>query len=383
MTQAMSLEEAFSDLQDPRRDQGRLHKLIDIISIAICGVISGCENWVEIVDFAEDSEAWFKQFLELPHGIPSHDTFGRVFQLLNPHQVQASYQKWIAGLHRRGVGEVVAVDGKTMRGSHDASSGKSAVHMLHAWSSEAGLVLGARAIDAKTNEIPQIPEILSLLHLEGCIVTLDAMGCQKAIVESIVKEHKADYVIALKGNQGQLYRYVQDHFGYADDHHPRLLGGRYDRHEQIGKPRGVVERRLCEVVEMPSGFADLEAQGWTGLRSMVRIQYAEKQGDDWVTKQIRYYITSLKANAEQLQRCVREHWHIENQCHRVLDVTFRQDDNRSRVGHSPENLAMLQHIALALLKQHPKRLSIRRKQMQAARNQTLRWEIFSGTTPST
>jgi predicted transposase YbfD/YdcC len=342
----MSLEAAFASLEDPCREQGRLHKLIDIIGIAFYGVISGCETWVDIADFAQDSEAWLKQFLELPNGIPSHDTFARVFQLLDPKCLQACYQTWIASLHEAVTEDRIAVDGKTMCSSHDGYHGKSAVHMLHAWLVEAGLVLAAHPIDAKTNEIPEIREILKLLHLQGCIVTLDAMGCQNAIVQALLHDHQADYVIALKGNQGQLHRYVQDHFGYADQHHPCLLGGTYARHEQIGKPRGVVERRVCEVIEMPLGFANLRDQGWIGLRSMVRIQYAHKHQDAWITTQTRYYITSLGADAQQLHRCVRQHWHVENKCHRVLDVTFRQDDSRIRIGHSPENFAMLQHIAL-------------------------------------
>lgn len=372
----LSITDAFADLEDPRREHGRLHKLLDVVTIAICGVISGCETWVDIVDFANDKQDWFKTFLDLPHGIPSHDTFGRVFQLLDAQQVQAHYQTWIRSLHEVQGSDVVAIDGKTMRGSHDRYQGQSALHLLHAWSVEAGLVLATRPVGAKTNEIPEIPEILKLLHLEGCIVTLDAMGCQKTIVEAIVNEHQADYVIAVKGNQGQLATFIHEHFAFADAHHLRLLGGVYDRHEQIEKSRGVVERRICEVFEMPSGFVTLRQAGWSGLRSMVRIQYARKEGDDWMTTQTRYYITSLGADAQQLQRTVRQHWHVENKCHRVLDVTFRQDDSRIRTGYSPENFAMLQHVSLALLKKHPKPISIRRKRLQAARNDDLRWEIL-------
>ena len=206
---ASSIERSFSDIEDPRREHGRLHKLIDIITIALCAVISGGETWVDCVDFGEDKEDWLRGFLELPHGIPSHDTFARVFQLLDSHQLQACYQEWIGRVKAQVEEDIVSVDGKTLRRSHDKYAGKSAVHMLHAWSVEAGLVLAQQVVDEKSNEIPAIPEILKLLYLNGCIVTLDAMGCQTEIVQAIVEEHEADYVIALKQNQGSLYTYCR------------------------------------------------------------------------------------------------------------------------------------------------------------------------------
>jgi predicted transposase YbfD/YdcC len=375
------IEAAFASLEDPRREQGRLHKLIDIITIAICAVISGAETWVDIVDFGEDKAEWVSGFLDLPNGIPSHDTFGRVFQLLDPQQVQACYQTWIRSVKTRVEADVVAVDGKTMRRSHDKYQGKSAVHMLHAWSVEAGLVLGQRVVGEKTNEIPEIPELLNLLYLKGCIVTLDAMGCQTEIVQTIVEHHEADYVIALKENQGSLYSYAEAMFAYADAHHPRLIGA-HSRTEQIEKPRGQVERRICLVLHDTEVLGDFrEQQGWAGLKTIARVQYAQREGDQWRTTLTRYFISSLPNDAHQLLRTIRSHWHIENKLHRVLDVTFRQDDARIRVGHSPENFAVLQHIALALLKQHPKRISLRRKRLQSARNDDLRWQILNSFNP--
>lgn len=375
------IKTAFADLEDPRREQGQLHKLIDIITIAICAVISGAETWVDIVDFGEDKREWLASFLELPHGIPSHDTFARVFQLLDPHQLQACYQQWIASVKTTMDGDTVAVDGKTMRRRHQRDQGKSAVHMLHAWSVEAGLVLGQRVVDGKTNEIPEIPELLNLLYLKGCIVTLDAMGCQTAIVQTLVEHHEADYVIALKQNQGSLYTYAQTMFAYADTHHPRLIG-KHSRSEQIGKPRGQVERRICEVLHDTEVLRDFrEQQGWIGLKTIARVQYAQLQGNEWVTTLTRYFISSLPNDASQLLRTVRVHWHVENKLHRVLDVTFRQDDTRIRVGHSPESFAVLQHIALALLKKHPKNVSLRRKRLQSARNDAFRWQILNSFNP--
>ena len=373
---ASSIERSFSDIEDPRREHGRLHKLIDIITIALCAVISGGETWVDCVDFGEDKEDWLRGFLELPHGIPSHDTFARVFQLLDSHQLQACYQEWIGPVKAQVEEDIVSVDGKTLRRSHDKYAGKSAVHMLHAWSVEAGLVLAQQVVDEKSNEIPAIPEILKLLYLNGCIVTLDAMGCQTEIVQAIVEEHEADYVIALKQNQGSLYTYAESMFRYGDEHHPRLIG-EHSRAEQIEKPRGQVERRICEVIHDTPVLRDFrERQGWSGLTTIARIQYAQLQNDQWHTTLTRFFISSLPNDAHQLLRVVRSHWHIENKLHRVLDVTFRQDDSRRRVGYSPQNFAVLQHIALALLKQHPKNVSLRRKRLQSARNDHLRWQIL-------
>lgn len=376
---ASGLEAAFADLQDPRREQGRLHKLMDIIVVAVCAVVSGGETWVDIVDFAEDKEAWLREFLELPNGIPSHDTFARVFQLLDPEELQLGYQKWIRSIKPvLADRDIVPIDGKTMRRSHDRAQNKSAVHLLHAWSVEAGLVLGQRVVASKSNEIPEIPELLKLLSLKGCIVSVDAMGCQRRIANAIVEQHEADYVLALKENQGELHQTVKELFDFADAHHPRLLGGRYSRAEATGKPRGRVERRTCEVlrdVEVLTPFR--EQKGWTGLQSIVRLEYAQLDDGKWQKKMTRYFISSLQSDAQEFLRVIRAHWHIENKLHRVLDVTFRQDDSRIRVGHSPENFAVLQHIALALLKKHPKRISLRRKRLQAARNDDLRWQIIT------
>lgn len=371
--------EAFAGLEDPRREHGQLHKLLDIIIIAICAVISGSETWVDIVDFAEDKEEWLREFLELPNGIPSHDTFARVFQLLDPQQAQLCYQDWIRSIKPvLADGDIVAIDGKTMRRSHDRSQGKSALHLLHAWSVEAGLVLGKRAVDEKSNEIPEIPELLKLLHLKGCIVTLDAMGCQKDIAEAIFSEREADYVIALKENQSSLYNTAQSLFAYADSHHARLIGG-YSHTEEISKPRGQVERRICELMTDVAVLNDMsEKEGWAGLQTIARVQHAQLSDGQWQNTQTRYFISSLQQqNANQFLRTIRSHWHIENKPHRVLDVTFRQDDSRIRVGHSPENFALLQHIALALLKKHPQKISLRRKRLQSARNDKLRWQIFN------
>lgn len=222
--ESSSLESAFSRLEDPRRDQGQLHKLIDIVVVAVCAVISGAETWVDIEDFGEDKENWLRSFLDLPNGIPSHDTFVRVFQLLDPEQLQICFQSWINEIQNRLEGEIVAIDGKTLRHSYDHSREKSAVHLLQAWAVQSGLVLAQREVGEKTNEIPEIPRILEVLYLKGCIVTLDAMGCQTDIVETLVDSHDADYVIALKANQGRFYEAVRDMFDYADTHHPRLMG---------------------------------------------------------------------------------------------------------------------------------------------------------------
>lgn len=375
------VEEIFGKLKDPRREQGRLYQLSDIIVIAVCAMISGAETWVDIADFGVDKEEWLREFLELPNGTPSHDTIARVFQMLDPTALQICFQEWMVHLQSNRGEDVVAIDGKTMRGSHDGYHHQKAIHLLHAWSSELGMVLGMRKVAEKTNEIPEIPQLLAMLHLKDTIVTLDAMGCQKEIVHTIVKEKEADYVIALKGNQGSLYTHAQAMFTFWDQHHPRLIGDS-TQVQLIEKPRGKVERRICSVLHDTDVLRDFrESQGWTGLQTLARIEFAQLQEDQWVTTQTRFFISSLGKDAQQILRAVRLHWEVENKLHRVLDVTFRQDDSRIRIGNSPENLACLQHISLNLLKNHPKKVSIRRKRLQSARNDALRWQILTSFNP--
>lgn len=343
-TLAPSITSFFSVLEDPRPDHTRRHKLIDIMTIAICGVICGADSWVELEQFGKSKEEWLKGFLELPNGIPSHDTFGRVFALLDAQQFRDCFLAWVQAVSAVTRGQVIAIDGKTLRRSHDKSLGKSAIHMVSAWASENRLVLGQTKVAEKSNEITAIPELLALLDISGCIVTIDAMGCQKEIARLII-EDSGDYVLALKENQGQLYREVKELF--EDE---GLVASEGDFHETVNKGHGRLEHRRCWSIADQEYISYLNLKGeWRGLRSVAKVTGERRIGEK-VSIESRYYISSLPGGAEQLLRAVREHWGIENSLHWVLDIAFREDESRVRKGHGPENLATMRHMALNLLR---------------------------------
>jgi len=343
-TLAPSIPSFFSVLEDPRSDHTRRHKLIDIMTIAICGVICGADNWVELEQFGKAKEEWLKGFLELPNGIPSHDTFGRVFALLDAQQFRDCFLAWVQAVSAVTRGQVIAIDGKTLRRSHDRLLGKSAIHMVSAWASENRLVLGQTKVAEKSNEITAIPELLALLDISGCIVTIDAMGCQKEIARLII-EDSGDYVLALKENQGQLYREVKELF--EDE---GLVATEGDFHETVNKGHGRLEHRRCWSIAGQEYISYLNPKGeWRGLRSVVKVTGERRIGEK-VSIESRYYISSLPGGAKQLLWAVREHWGIENSLHWVLDIAFREDESRVRKGHGPENLATMRHMALNLLR---------------------------------
>ena len=347
-TLAPSITSFFSVLEDPRPDHTRRHKPIDIMTIAICGVICGADSWVELEQFGKSKEEWLKGFLELPNGIPSHDTFGRVFALLDAQQFRDCFLAWVQAVSAVTRGQVIAIDGKTLRRSHDKSLGKSAIHMVSAWASENRLVLGQTKVAEKSNEITAIPELLALLDISGCIVTIDAMGCQKEIARLII-EDSGDYVLALKENQGQLYREVKELF---EDEGLVASEGDFegDFHETGNKGHGRLEHRRCWSIADQEYISYLNLKGeWRGLRSVAKVTGERRIGEK-VSIESRYYISSLPGGAEQLLRAVREHWGIENSLHWVLDIAFREDESRVRKGHGPENLATMRHMALNLLR---------------------------------
>jgi predicted transposase YbfD/YdcC len=359
-TPGATVTEHFSDLEDPREDNRR-HLLMDILVIAICAAICGADSWTEVELFGEAKYQWLKGFLKLPHGIPSHDTFGRVFALLDPEQFQRCFREWIAAVEEKTEGEVVALDGKQLRRSHDRAKGKKAIYMVSAWATENGLVLGQRKVDEKSNEITAIPALLDTLELSGCIVTTDAMGCQRAIAEKVI-ENEADYVLVVKENQGQLFRTIQGLFNDAQELHWVDC----DHHKTVNKGHGRVEIRECWATSDPDYlhyiglFAD-----WKGLQSIAMIR-AERRIGEHKSVERRYFISSLKSNAQQLLRAARTHWHIENQLHWVLDLAFREDESRVRKGNGPQNFAVLRHLALNLLRQESTaKRSIRAKRLKA------------------
>jgi predicted transposase YbfD/YdcC len=342
-----SIEKHFGSLKDPRIDRTRRHKLLDILVIAICAVICGADGWTEVADFGRAKEAWFRTFLDLPNGIPSHDTFGRVFAQLDPCAFKSCFLTWIGALAELLPNQVIPVDGKTLRRSHDRRSGKAAIHMVSAWAAANQLVLGQVKVDDKSNEITAIPELLQALALEGCTVTIDAMGCQKEIAATIV-EKGADYLLALKENQGTLYDDVVLLFddlaqsGYQD--YP------YDRAETTDKGHGRVDVRQCWTIAGDVIRGLPSAAGWTNLRCVVKVR-AERHPPETTEVETRYYISSLKGDAKQALHVKRTHWSIENALHWVLDIAFREDESRVRKDNGPQNFAILRHIALSLLKQ--------------------------------
>jgi predicted transposase YbfD/YdcC len=336
----------FADIEDPRVDYLVEHKLIDILAIGLCAVIAGADNWTEVEQFGQEKKSWFEQFLELPAGIPSHDTFGRVFGRIEPKQFQNSFLNWVRAVYQVTEGQVVPIDGKKLRRSHDRSNDQQAIWMVSAWASENGLVLGQVKVDDKSNEITAIPELLQRLELNGCIVTTDAMGCQKEIAAQIVAK-QADYVLALKGNHSGVLEDVQDLFGYAAE----LDYVDCDYHKTVDKNHGRLEIRECWTTSEPDYFPFLRnAQAWARLRTLAMIR-AERRLGDKTTVEYRYYLSSLASDAQHLLHAVRTHWRIENQLHWVLDVAFDEDQCRVRKDHAAQNFAILRHLALNLLKQ--------------------------------
>jgi len=347
-TPPSSILEHFSALTDPRMDRTKLHKLIDIVTIALCGMICGADTWVDIESFGRAKEAWLRQFLALPNGIPSHDTFGDVFSRLDPEEFQRCFLNWVQAVQDATQGQVIAVDGKTARRSHDGRLGKRAIHMVSAWATQNRLVLAQVKVNDKSNEITAIPEVLHMLALSGCIVTLDAMGCQTAIAKLIV-EQGADYVLAVKKNQGCLHEDIQDLFAGAAEVDFHEVPHTY--HRTINKDHGRVEVRQCWAIADPEYLAYVRrAHTWAQLHTVVMVRRERRIGAQ-STVETAYYISSLPNDARRLLEITRTHWRIENEVHWVLDIAFREDDSRFRKDYGAQNLAVLRHMALNLLKQ--------------------------------
>ncbi len=341
----VGLLRAFSELKDPRMDRTKRHSLGDILAIAICAIICGADGWTQVAKFGRCKLKWFRTFLELPNGIPSHDTFGRVFAALDPRAFEECFMKWIADLARASAGRLVAIDGKTIRRSLDTVNGKAAIHMVSAWCAANHMVLGQLATDAKSNEITAIPELMKLLDLSGAVVTIDAGGCQKKIAQQIV-DQGGHYILQLKGNQGSLHDETVMLFDQCltDD----CRGIAYSTASTIDKGHGRIEQRRLWATTEINWFA--EKGKWKNLRSLIRVQATRTVGDQTSTE-YRYYITDLPAdNASGLLAYIRGHWGIENNLHWCLDINFREDDRRIRQGHAAENFARLSRIALNLLK---------------------------------
>jgi predicted transposase YbfD/YdcC len=352
----------FSKIKDPRVDRRKRHILSEIIVLAICAVVGGSDDWVGVEEFGIDRYDWFKQFLSLPNGIPSHDTFGRVFSLISPTEFEACFIEWINLLRFKIPGEFVAIDGKNLRRSHDEKSGKSAIHRVSAWASENALVLGQLKTNAKSNEMTAIPQLIELLDLSGSIITIDAMGCQKDIAKLII-DKQADYVLNLKANQGNLFDEVQQFFleKLASDFEKSSLFYCQIATENHGRS----EVRRYWVTDQISELTHIAPWKNLNLIGMVESQRTAR-GETVVER--RFFISSLENNVQLFARAVRQHWGIENSVHWVLDIGFREDESRIRTGHAPENMAVLRHIALNLLRGDDTPLGIKNKRLKAARN---------------
>lgn len=372
------LLEAFADLDDPRSETNRKHPLPSVLLIAVMGVLAGNGGPTGIADWAAEKADWLHSFLDLPHGIPRKDVFRRVLIALDPAAFQGCFQAWIedlAGAARKSTGverPILSVDGKTARRSHDQAKGLKALHAVSVWAGEYGLTLAQIACEEKSNEITAIPEALKLVNCKNAIVTIDAMGCQKAIADLIVNR-KGDYVLALKGNHEKLHEAVKNYVDVQLETDFQGISAR--RHTTHETGHGREERRMYVQMPVPKEIASQHE--WTGLKTIgVAMLTTIRNGR--TTADVRYFISSLPLGVKEFARAVRGHWSIENSCHWILDVVFREDDSRIREEQLRESFAWLNKFTLSLLRQHPARTSIARKRRRCAWNENFLWEVLTG-----
>lgn len=365
------LLEHFSGLPEPRMANKCRHGLIDIVMIGICATIAQAESWEDIALFGENKQDWLKQWLALPNGIPSADTFKRVFELLDRQAFERCFRGWVSEVFKLTAGQVVGIDGKMARGTCD-KTGQASLYLVSAWATDNRLTLGQVNVPDKSNEISAIPDLLEVLAIQGCIVTLDAIGCQTEIVQQI-REQKADYAITVKGNQPTLLGHLKAAFAAQDA--LGFSGFSPDYCETRDTRHGRIEQRQCWVLP---GQATA-ALGWLDCQTLVRITRTTQRGSALPTHKTHYYISSLPTQASLLLAVIRAHWGIENQCHWVLDVVFHEDACRTRTRFADDNLALLRKIALNLLRQHPSKGSLKGKRYRAALNDDFLLEVMQSS----
>lgn len=363
----------FESLTDPRVERSKRHLLIDMVTIGLCAAICGADSWVDVEKFGHAKRDWFARFLDLPDGIPSHDTFGRVFARLDTAEFLLCLQNWLRSLHLSLKEQGVAIDGKTLRGSFDAASGKSALHVVSAWASGLRLSLGEVAVDGKSNEITAVPKLLELLELTGAVVTLDAMHCQKNTLAAI-RAKGADYLVPVKDNQPTLYGLVREAFvAYGEDNYQARA---VKQHRTVERNRGRDEERLVYAAPPPPELQD-HAE-WRDVRSIVMVYRATTRNGK-LTEETSYYLSSLPPKVQKIARYIRGHWGIENTLHWTLDVIFAEDRSRIRIGHAPEIASLFRKLALLVLQQDTtSRGSLRGKRLQAGWNEEFLERLLCG-----
>jgi len=363
-----SIDQYFGELKDPRSDHTKRHKLLDIIVITICAVLSGADDFPSVEQYGHAKYEWLKTFLELPNGIPAHDTFWRVFRHLDSEQFERCFIAWIAAVNVGTQGRLIAVDGKQLRRSHDKCADQRAIGLVSAWASEAGLALGQLKVDDKSNEITAIPELLALLEISGCLVTIDAIGCQTKLAAAIIAQD-GDYLFALKENQPALYQDVDLLFrAHAEGLLPEC---RVDYAHDVAGGHGRIEVREVWAITDPAWVTTLPAAAnWPNLRTLIRVKRERRHPIDNTplsAPEVSYYISSRSTSAQRLLAAIRSHWQIENGQHWMLDIAFREDDSRLRKDNGARNFALARRITLNCLKQEKTcKLGIKNKRLKAA-----------------
>ena len=367
------LQDHFSELTDPRRRKVT-YPLINLVMIAICAVLCGADDFVSIAEFGRTKKKWLSRFLDLSAGIPSHDRFNAILAAIQPAEFEKCLLSWITALHEITSGQIVALDGKTLRRSFDAASGKSAIHLVSAWATANHISLGQVVVDQKSNEITALPKLLEMLEIAGSLVTIDAIGCQTEIAQAILAR-KADYLLAVKGNQPTLHQGLVDYF--ADHMEDDFARTKVSQHVTEERGHGRLEKRTYYVCAVPKDLPS--RQRWPKLKA-IGVTFSETMRGDKPCHEARFYILSKKLSAQRFGKAVRSHWSIENRLHWQLDVTFQEDQSRIRLGHANTNFSILRRTALSLLKNnHTAKVGIKNKRLIAGWNETYLLELLLGT----